>query len=77
MTKKQAPAPPYTFFVKTEEAVHQGGFVFFGVEEFEAAQPLLKKEAAHICGSNSHTLKSWGVVDSSGQVFKEFTPDGD
>lgn len=67
------PPPIYSFFVKSEEAVHHGGHAFFSVEEFEAALPQLEKEAAHICVSNHHTLVSWGVMDATGQVLKEYS----
>lgn len=71
-------SPPltYSFFVKTEEAVHQGGFTFSSLEQFEEARPVLEKEAIHICETNNHTLRSWGLMDSSGQVLKEFTQQG-
>lgn len=70
------PPPTYTFFVKTEEALHQGGHVFFSLEQFEQAQPVLEKEATHICESNDHTLVSWGITDPSGHVVKEFKAKG-
>jgi hypothetical protein len=70
------PPPMYSFFVKTEEALHQGGFIFFSLEQFEEARPVLEKEVTHICESNNHKLRSWGLMDSSGQVVKEFKAKG-
>lgn len=66
-----SPPPIYIFFVKTEEALHQGGHVFFSFEEFEQARPRLAKEAHHISDTNHHTLTSWGITDPTGEVVKE------
>lgn len=37
---------------------------------------MLEKEAHHISDTNHHTLVSWGLMDSSGQVIKEFKAKG-
>jgi hypothetical protein len=65
------------FFVKTNKAFHQGGFVFFSREEFDAAKGVLAGEVQHILQSEqqkdpSTALQSWGVIGSTtGEIVEE------
>lgn len=74
------PLPPmYIFFVKTNNNFHQGGHVFFSIEEFHNAKDVLANEVTHLMQSeqskdSSVEFQSWGITNSvTGAIVEEFT----
>lgn len=75
-------AQPETFvlFVKTNKEMHQGGFTFFSLSEFDDAVEAVKIEVDHIVKNaqtkdSKVTLEKWGLISSiTGEVVEENGP---
>jgi hypothetical protein len=69
----------FVFFVKTNKAFHQGGFVFFDVESFREAKAMLENEVRHLLGQVKEKdpgveFESWGAISSlTGEIVEQFT----